>query len=167
MMNVRSITSEIKDNLKQKTGSRKDEVTVMQAMLNDPSYTVGIYTKEGKTGDYCPSADARNMVANIVATTTKISSHEAKELASGYEFTKSDAQAMVNVSKEFVNTYLETGRKLPLGGRKSMSANLILKHVPEREKNCSFSDTDGVKKTTHIPAHDAIKVICPCPSWLK
>lgn len=162
MENARVITSEIRDRVNTKSSSRKDEVTVMRAMLNDPSYQVGVYGKEGKIGDYSPYADARKMFANIISETTKIPQAEAQELSNGYELTKSDATTMVNLSKEFVNTYLYTGRKLPLGGRKNMDASLILKKVKSRDKKVPKSDA-----VTQIPEHDAIRAMCPYPSWLK
>lgn len=162
MENARVIIGEIKDRVQQKSSSRKDEITVMRAMLNDPTYQVGIYSKEGKIADYSPYADSRKMFANIIAETTKIASQEAQELSNAYEVTRSDASAMVNISKEFVNTYLTTGRKLPLGGRKMMDASLILKSVKERDKITPNSD-----KVTRIPAHEAVKAMCPYPTWLK
>ena len=166
MENVRSITSEIKDTLVQKSSSRKDEISVMKAMLNDPSYQVGIYTKDGKVGDYCPYADSRKMLSNVITSTTKISSQESQELANAYEITRQDATSFVNISKEFVNTYLQTGRKLPLGGRMTMNASLIMKHVKEKDKVVPSQNNDE-RKTTRVPAHDAIKAYCPCPEWLK
>ena len=39
-MNVKELIKDIHDNLKQKSASRRDEVTVMRAMLNDKSYKV-------------------------------------------------------------------------------------------------------------------------------
>lgn len=162
MENARATISEIKDKVNQKSSSRKDEITVMRAMLNDPTYQVGIYSKEGKVGDYSPYADSRKMFANIIAETTKIATSEAQDLSNAYEVSRADASTMVNISKEFVNSYLGTGRKLPLGGRKMMDANLILKAVKERDKIVPNSD-----KVTRVPAHDAIKSMCPCPTWLK
>lgn len=167
MENVRAVSSEIKDNLQQRSSSRKDETTIMKAMLNDPTYQVGIYDKTGHIGDYCPYADSRKMFANVIATTTKISAQEAQELSNNYEVTKSDANTMVNISKEFIGTYLQTGRKMQLGGRKTSNVSLMLKHVDEKEKVVPKKNQDDEQMTTHVPAHDAIRAMCPCPSWLK
>lgn len=170
MENVMPLISEIKDNLNQRSASRKDEVSVMKAMLNDPTYQVGIYDKTGKTGDYSPYADSRKMLASVISATTKISAQEAQELANTHELTKNDATTFVNVSKEFINTYAQTGRKLPLGGRKTMSVFLELKHVEEREKVVPSALKGGAsaeKKMTTVPAHDALKAKCPCPEWIK
>lgn len=117
MQSLNEVLSDIKQNHKQVSASQKDEVRVMQTMLNDTSYEVGVYAKEGKVGTYNPAQDFRTMEASIVSSVAKISKGEAESVVSEYEVTKSDASTMVNVSKEFVNTYLSCGRKLPLGGR--------------------------------------------------
>lgn len=166
MENVQQIMSEIKDTLKQVSASQKDEVRVMRGMLNDPNYSVGIYEKSGKVGEYSPYEDSRKLVANIVSGTTGIGSQEAASLANSYEFTKNDSSIMIGISKEFVNTYLQTGRKLPLGGREYNKVDLCLKKVPEKEKAVP-SKVAEERKTTIVPAHEAIRAICPCPSWLK
>lgn len=167
MENLTMVMAGIRDGLVQKSASRKDEVAIMKAMLNDPSYEVGIYTKDGQVGTYSPFEDSRKMLSRVIGTTTKISQQEAEELAENYEMTRADADTMVNISKEFVNTYLQTGRKLPLGGRKTINASLILKHVEEKDKVVPSSNSEDEKKTTRVPEHDAVKTICPCPRWLK
>lgn len=174
-MEVRAIINEIKQNLSQSSSSSKDEEKVMQAMLNDKNYTVGVYNSSGKVDDYCPSADARKMSASIIQSTAKISAAEAEKLADDHVFTKNEAKSMVNISKEFVNTYTQTGRKLPLGGRETSNIKLILKHEEEKEKRYPKKvgiNEDGSTRydqnaTTIIPAHDTIRVQGSCPSWLK
>ena len=51
MERCKDVISEIKEGLSQRSSSQKDEVRVMRAMLNDPTYSVGIYDKGGKVGD--------------------------------------------------------------------------------------------------------------------
>ena len=166
MENARNILAEVTDNVTQCSSSKKDEVTVMKAILNDPTFTVGIYSKEGKIGEYNPSMEVRKMISNVISTTTKISSSESSELANNYEFTKSDASAFVNVSKEFINTYLKTGRKLPLGGRQYSNVELMQKNIEERVAGVPTKDSKE-RKSTLIPAHVGIKAFNPCHTWLK
>ena len=45
MANVNELLKDIKDNLKQRNSSQKDEIAVMQAMLNDNGYKVDVYDK--------------------------------------------------------------------------------------------------------------------------
>lgn len=171
---VTDIVKDIKDNLKQRNASQKDEIVVMQAMLNDTSYSVDLYDKTGKVGEYCPAEDFNGMMASVISTTTKISKEEAKELAEAHEVTKGEAKTMVGVSKEFVNTYLHTGRKLPLGGREETNFALSLKDVPERTKPCPKKvgigeDGSSIYETPNkiIPAHIGLKAYGSCPLWVK
>lgn len=162
MENVRDLVADIQKGLSKSTASQKDERDVMRAMLNDDTYKVGIYSKAGKTGEYCPYDESRAMFSSIISATTKLPTAEAEALAKDYQVTNKDAEVFVGISKEFVNTYVTTGRKLPLGGRETMSVTLEKKDVPERITRVPNQD-----KTTVIPAHTAVKAKGSCPSWLK
>lgn len=173
-MQVSVLVKEIKDGLKQASSSSKDEVRVMRAMLNDRDYEVGVYGQEGKIGTYNPSADARSMIASVIASAAKVSKDEAQVLAEDHEFSNGEAASMVNVSKEFVNTYLGTGRKLNFGGRESSTLALLSRDIPQsvsRYPKKVGENTDGTgiyenaEKT--VPAHINIKAISPCPVWVK
>ena len=168
---VEDLISEIRRNLKHKNSSREDEVAVMQAMMNDTSFKVDVYGKNGKEGEYCPSAEFKKMASSIIASTTKISKEEATSLVNNYDITKSEAEALVGISKQFVNTYLETGRKLPLGCREETNFQLCRKEVKERVRPCPKKI--GVDKngkgiyemiTTTTPKHIGIKVYTAMPN---
>lgn len=174
MTTVNDLVKEISDGLKQKNSSQKDEVRVMQAMLNDTSFKVGVYGKSGIEGEYCPAEDFKNMTASIISSTVKIGKAEAEELVKDYDVSKSEAATMVNVSKQFINTYLETGRKLPLGGREKTDFALCARQIPEKTKPCpkkvGVDDTGNpIYQTPNktIPAHTGLKAYCSCPSWVK
>ena len=161
MTSAYDIIKDVKSNVTQCSSSKKDEITVMQAMMNDTNFSVDVYSKGGKVDEYYPSRELRKVVTNVVASTTHIPVKEATELVNAYEFTRVDAAAMVNMSKEFVNTYLQTGRKLPLGGRKNSDIELMWKtEIPIKSET-------GERLNTFIPAHGGIKAINPCPEWLK
>ena len=175
MSKTNELLKDIKENLSQKSSSQKDEVRVMQSMLNDKEYTVGIYGKEGKEGDYTPAEEYRKMISNVISSTTKITKEEAAQLADKYEATKSDANVMVGISKEFINTYLLTGRKLPLGGREKSDCKLIIKENKDAQKKYPrkvSTDPETGKNVcestpVQIKAHNSIKVFGSCPSWIK
>lgn len=170
---VNALVTEIKESRKQKSASQKDEIRVMQAMLNDTSYEVGVYGNKGKIDTYNPAKDFRKMEASIIASTTKISKDEAVSLANGYEVTKNDATTMVNVSKEFINTYLGCGRKLSLGGREDSNFALLVKDTPKTEKvyqRRTVADDGSVSWepcSKVIPAHKTLKAKSSCPAWVK
>lgn len=171
---VLSLVKEIKDNLSQVSSSNKDEVRVMQSMLNDKEYEVGVYTNAGLKETYNPALDYRSMLGNIISSTTKISKEEASSLANEYDVTKADANTMVNVSKEFVNTYIATGRKLPFGGREKSNIALSGKEVPETIKTYPKKvglNEDGTGRyefgERRVPSHITAKVYGSCPEWIK
>lgn len=174
MENVKELIKDIKTNLSQVSSSQKDEVRIMRAMLNDKDFEVDIYEKEGKVGTYCPAKDVRNMISNVISSTAKITNEEASMLVENYEFKKSDAETFVNVSKEFVNTYLQSGRKLPLGGREKSNVSLVLKDVKEQARRFPRKvgvNPDGTAKydngVVNVGSYESIKVIAPCPSWVN
>lgn len=160
---VEELLHDINVNLSQKSASQKDEVRVMQEMLNDKSYIVGEYDKRGKIGEYCPSESARKIVASVIANGCRIPMSEAKGIAENYEFTRPESAEMIAISKEFVNTYIQTGRKLPLGGRSDMSVSLSLKEVPVQNKKLPNGNGDGII----IPAHKTVKTQGGCPKWVR
>ena len=171
MAKTTELIADIKKNLSQKNASHKDEVAVMQAMLSDPTYEVTVYKKDGPAGSYNPCKDFRGMCSSIIESTTKIPAAEAQSLMENYSVKKGEADTMVNVSKEFIHTYLATGRKLPLGGRATSDVSLSPKSIPESVRSCPRrvgGAGEGYSRVpTTIPAHDAVRVHAPCPTWVK
>ena len=176
MDSVRELINEINTTRTQTSASAKDEIRVMRAMLNEPEFKVDVYGKSGVEGQYCPYEESRMMVSNIIKDTTKIPTKEAMELANNYEFGKQEATIMVGLSKEFINTYIETGRKLPLGGRETSNISIAKKVKEERVGSTPRKvgvNADGTDKyesvadSSPIPAHGSLKVYSGCPSWLK
>lgn len=173
MNNVKELIEEINNSRTQISSSVKDEVRVMKAMLNDPTFKVDIWSANGINGQYCPYEDARSLIANVIKDTTKISNSEAIDLANNYQFGNKEASIMIGLSKEFVNTYLQTGRKLPLGGREKSNISIAYK---TKEGVNSYPKKIGVDKNGAdiyetfsegvIPAHGSLKVYSSCPSWL-
>ena len=171
---VKNLINEISSNLSQVGSSRKDEIRVMQAMLNDESYEVDVYGKDGVEDHYNPAKDFRAMSASIISNAAKIPAAEAEKLMESYDVRKSEAASMVNLSKEFINTFIHTGRKLPLGAREKSDVSISLKKVEASTRlyptkiGVNDDGSDRYSKTpTNVPAHEAIKVHAPCPSWVK
>jgi len=171
---VIGLIESIAESRTQTSANAKDENRVAMAMLNDPTYVVDIYSKNGLSGQYSPYEDSRQMIASIIQDTTKISEAESKRIASNYQFGKNEAQSMINFGKEFINTYLKTGRKLPLGYREKSNCSLI-RNVKEARIN-SFPIPNGVDAngektystaTGMTPEYETIKVSGACPAHLK
>ena len=171
---VKSLLDDISNNLSQKSASRKDEVRIMQAMLSDPTYEVSVYGKDGVESTYNPADDFRKMCASVMSNAAKIPMAEAAQLMSDYQVKKSEASSMIDISKEFLNTYLKTGRKIPLGARETSDISLSLKKVDASTRlypqkiGVNDDGTDRYSKApTTVPAHDSIRVHAPCPTWVK
>lgn len=171
---VEKLVTEIRENLSQCSSSRKDEVRVMQMMLSDPTYEVQVWGKDGPIDTYNPCKDFRGMCASIISTAAKVSGTEASGMMEEYQVKKGEAGSMVNISKEFMNTFLQTGRKLPLGARETSDISMSAKHVPARVRPCPHKvgiNEDGsnmyARSPATVPAHDSIRVYSPCPPWVK
>ena len=171
---VKELINEIATTRTQASANYKDEIRVATAMLNDPTYVVDVYDKKGFSCTFSPYATGRDLVANIIKNATKVTDEECKELAENYQFTKDDATDIVHFSKEFINTYLQTGRKLPLGSRER--SNVSLMRAVKEARTTTYPaptgvGTDGQKKyqiaSSTTPEYDTIKVFGKCPSHLK
>ena len=79
MSTVMDLVKEINTTRTQESASAKDEIRVMQAMLNDKDFKVDVYDKNGVSGSYCPYEESRIMLSSIIKDTTKINSAEASE----------------------------------------------------------------------------------------
>ena len=172
--NVKELVSKINSERTQSGASMKSELDVMRAMLNDKDYVVDIYSKDGKEGEYRPRESAEAIAAGVLKGAAKITSAEAAELASNYEFTKSDAEEAIKLSKEFINTYMQTGRKMRLGGREKSDISIKIKQ--KDASITSFPKKVGVdsagkpiyeKAQINVPAYNSLSVNASAPEWLK
>ena len=166
---VTELIQGIKENVKQKSASTKDEIAVMQGMLNDAEYVVDVYDANGVVGQYCPREDATKMIGSVIASTTKMSKDEAASLADAHQFSKAEATSMIGISKEFINTYAQTGRKINLGGRATSNVSLIPKDIEAGVCRYPSKQADGTIITAEkqVPAYSTIKVKGSCPAWVK
>lgn len=176
-MNTQTVAStieEIRGNVKQCSASIRDEVTVMQALMNDRDYGVEVYNKNGSVETYYPGQEFRGMVSDIISGTTKINQAESSALVDKFEFKRAQARVMVDMSKQFIHSYLETGRKLKLGGREDSNVSLMKKTFePGSRRYPAKVGTDpsghsvmGVKEIW-VDRYSGIKASSPCPEWVK
>ncbi len=57
-------------------------------------------------------------------------------LAQSFEIGAKDASSMVQVSKDFINTTLDCGKRISLGDLPTRKVSLETKTVAEREREC-------------------------------
>ena len=139
---VKGMVAAIKKDLRQSSSSAKDEVNVMMTMMNDKSFSVDELSSDGQVvSTYCPAEVAQDLAANIIKGATKVSTAEAEELAKNHQFSKKEASSMVTISKEFVNVYLDSGRKLKFGNREGKS--LVLSQKDREASTCTFPKRVG------------------------
>lgn len=150
---MNQLMSEIKEQTKkQKSASRVDEINVMKTMLNDPDFSVSEYHKsKGYLGKKCPREEAVKFISSIAVSLTGIDSKSATIAANNYEFTKKDAIFLLDNSKSFMQTYLDTGRKLPIVQDSKIEASIMTRDIESKEKA-----TPGGRVT--VPAYT--KVVC-------
>ena len=161
------LIKDIRETISQRSASRKDEQRVMMSLLNDKAYKVDVYSAMGKVDEYCPSSDARKLVHSVLVNGAHLPSAEASAIADSYEFTKSETNAIIGISKEFINTYVRTGRKLPIGGREDMNVSLSLKEISEQKKKLPINSLNSKESTVTIPKHATIKSQGGCPVWIR
>lgn len=164
MESMKTIMDEIKETTKKaKAASKVDEIRVMRGMLNDPDFSISIYDKnKGMIGSRCPREEAVKFAANVSSSITGLDIKSATEIANGYEFTKKDAIFLIDNAKDFVSTYLETGRKLPIVQSATTEASLIVRHVDEKTK-----PVPNGTGTTTIPAYDKVVSKSKCPKYSR
>ena len=171
---VEEIVNEIRSGLSQTSSSARDEIRVMKALLNDKDFKVDIYDKTGVVGSRCPSKEIRGMISGVVSATTKITNAEAEHLVDDYEFKKSDAVVMIDFSKDYLNTALRTGRKIPLGATATSNISISRKEVEAKTRHYPKRvgvNEDGTPRCETaeavVPAHESIRVYSPCPPYVK
>lgn len=139
--------------------NRTDEVTVMQTMLNDEVFRVGEYDR--KNGEYTnthsPREEALDIVKEAYTGLTGSSDVEAETLMGGYMFSKKQAQNFIGISKDFIGTYLQSGRKMTVMSEPRGEATLSLRHIEDHEKTVPDKNNPGNSKT--VRTGEQIKMI--------
>ena len=153
------------------SSSDKSELDIMCALLNDKNYNVNVYSKNSYQYSYNPSNAFRSMLTNLIANITGLDKDKVYELVKNYEFNNSDAKDLINLSKEFFNTYLfKTGNKLSLGGRDRSNVSLKAKtypagFVPYPAVVMKSDSSIYERKEAYVNDYDGLIVYNPCPGW--
>lgn len=141
-----NLIKEIIENTSQTAVNRIDEVRVMQSMLNDKDFKVAVYDKKkGFIGSRSPRDTAIDLTVDTLSGVTGMSSKEARTLAEEYEFTKKDAQRFVDISKDFIGTYMQSGRKIGIVNEPRGEISIGLKYIEEHDKSVPDKETGNTK----------------------
>lgn len=148
---------------KQKSQNKTDEIIVAQTLLNDPDFQIGVYDKnKGLIGTRNVHNEAVTFITNVTSEITGLDKKSTEDLVKNYTFTKRDAQFLINTSKDFVQTYLQTGRKFNLVQSADSEANIVLKPAPAREK--VVPTKDGTKLVSTC-AYNKVACKSGCPKY--
>ena len=163
---VNELIEQIKEvTAHQKAQSLVDEVRMMRMQLNDPTFRVSIYDrKKGRIGDRCPREEAVKFIANTTAELTGLELSTATELADKYEFSKKDATFFLNMQRDFLTTYLKTGRKINVVQSEDCEASLFLRPTSSREKLVPGKDGNS---TTVVPAYNKLISRSKVPGYMS
>lgn len=160
------LVTEIKKSTTQVAINKVDEIRVMKCMLNDPDYTVGVYDKNlGYIGERSPHEEAVTFAKNIISGATGLDSRDSRHLAENYEFTKRDACFLLDNMRDFVQTYMGTGRKLNIMQTAATEACLFTKPIEAGVKSVPDKENPGqIKQITTSPY---IKLVSntKCPKY--
>ena len=174
-MRVKDLLEEIRNTRNNKTTksyitkSQKEEIRVIKILINDTEFELYVYNIIGEISKFNPSKTLRETLSNIIHSTIHISKEESDILMKQYEFNNKEAENLLNISKEFIHTYLETGNKLSLGCREKSDISFYKKTVESYHISCTVLQPDGsyIRKGTIIPTYETIKVDNKCPSGIK
>lgn len=155
---LEELISEIKKNTTQISQNKVDEVRVMKSMLNDKDFTIGVYDRTaGYIGQRSPHQEAVKFVKNVVSGATGLDQKDSLILAENYEFTKKDANFLLENMRDFLFVYTSTGRKINVMQSAETEASLYTKEVPVAKKRIPDKEHPG--QTKEIQTKPYIKLV--------
>lgn len=153
-------------NTSQVSVSKSDEISVMQSMLNDKKFEVALYDRtRGYLGTRSPRETALSMINDALCGVTGMSQKEATELSRDYIFSKRDAARQVSLAKDFIGTYIQSGRKVIVMSDPRGEASINLRYVKERDKKVPDANNNNIPRTIKTPAK--IKLVASNKSTRK
>lgn len=142
----------------QTASNKSNEIDIMQSMLNDKDFKVAIFESgKGYIGSRSPRDEAIGIAVDTLSGATGMSKAEARALTENYEFTRKDAGRFINIGKDFISTYLQTGRKTTLISDPRGEVVVNLKHIEEHDK--SVPDKNNPGKTKIVKTTESIKLV--------
>ena len=156
---LEALISDIKKNVKQVAINKIDEVRVMRSMLNDPDFSIGVYDKTaGYIGQRSPHNEAIKFVRNVVSDATGLDKKDAQVCAERYQFSKRDANFLLDNMKDFLYVYTSTGRKINIMQAANTEANLYTKEMKSTTKRVPDKENPG--HTRQITTQPYTKLVC-------
>lgn len=158
---VETVIKEIKESGSSKA-SQKDEVALMRAMLNDPTFACTNVDSKGNPVIFNPCETWKGICSAVVSESTGMTKTEAEGLVANYNVGNTTASQMIDISKNFINTAISTGRKVNLPSREDSKCTLYQEARPE-----VTAKAPKTGQTIVIPAFTKVKAQSTCPLWVK
>lgn len=160
------LVSEIRKNSTQVAVNKSDEIKVMQSMINDKDFTLGVYDKNmGYIGQRSPRKEAEKFVKGILVGTTGLDNKDAEHLAEHYEFTKKDASFLVTNMRDYLSVYTSTGRKINIMQNANTEAYIYTKDIGERNKVVPDKENPGKTKQVLTTPYTKLVSSSKCPKY--
>lgn len=166
---MEQLIEEIKKVTETQTSINKaDELRVMTTMLNDPEFSIGVYDKKiGYIGQRSPHDEAVKFVGDVIQRATGLDKKDSQHLASELEFTKRDANFLIGNMKDFLATYVSTGRKINIMQTGSTEANLFTKEIGSSTKTIPNKDNPNDTKTITTSPYTKLVSQSKCPKYTE
>lgn len=163
---LEQVIHDIKQNIKQTSVNKVDEVNVMKSMLNDPDFYIGVYDRNmGYIGQRSPHAEAVDFAKNIISKSTGLDGKDSRILAEKYEFDKKDATFLLTNMRDFLNVYTSTGRKINLIQNAETEAAVYIKDIPEGTKVVPNKDPESGSREIKTVAFKKLVSSAHCPKY--
>lgn len=148
---------------KSNKASDKTNAAIMRAMITDPSFEVTVFDGKGQPKETVnPHSKFVGICSEVLNAAGGVSKTEAASLAEGYVPSNTTASNLVDLSKCWIGTTLQSGTKVALYN--TATSKCVLKQEHKEESVTKVPATGEEKK---VPAFDKIKASSSCPSWLK
>lgn len=165
---LETLVQEIKQASSQVAINKVDEVRVMRCMLNDKDFSLSVYEKNvGYVGQKCPHDEAVTFVKNIISGSTGLDGKDSRHLAENYEFTKRDANFLLENMRDFIQVYTGTGRKMNIMQTAATEACIFTKDMSSGTKMVPDKENPGQSK--RITTSPFIKLVSSskCPKYIE
>lgn len=183
-MKVSEIIQNMREDGITSRSSFSQEKKVMNAMINDPDFSMSI-TRYGKKVEICPHDEYKDIVESILRHGANVSQQEAASLSENYSPRISEAGNLLNIGKAFIHTYgvstisdeCDSGPKINLGKiinpeDSSMNSNISIQFrrvgpstrlYPYPASKDDKGNITWDRRQIEVPSHVVLHASSPCP----
>ena len=109
--------------------------------------------------------EAVNFAKNIIMGTTGLDGRDSKHLAENYEFTKRDANFLLDNMRDFIQVYMDTGRKMNIMQSATTEACIFTRSIEASTKSVPDRDNPGHSKQITTSPYTKLVSATKCPKY--